>query len=115
MIYGFKEQTEPLTDYEKNILLPLIVAGLKTKIGKANAITNPKMIQALKSHGYDKISEPRIRKIINYIRIQGLIINLIASNKGYWIEEDINERRKYVQGVKQRAESMLASLRSIEI
>jgi hypothetical protein len=115
MIYGFKVQTEPLTDYEKNILLPAIVKGLQTKVGKENAVTNSEMIKGLKKFGYEKLSEPRIRKIINFIRIQGLIINLIASSKGYWIEQDIEERRKYVQGVKQRAESMLASLQSIEI
>ena len=115
MIYGFKKETEPLNDYERDILLPAIVKGLQTKIGKHNAITNIKMIKALNEHGYKSLSEPRIRKIINFIRIQGLIINLIASNKGYWIEEDINERRKYVIGVKQRAESMLASLQNIEI
>tara|TARA_R100000951_G_scaffold116523_2_gene128779 strand:- start:1422 stop:1769 length:348 start_codon:yes stop_codon:yes gene_type:complete len=115
MIYGFKKETEPLNDYERDILLPAIVKGLQTKIGKHNAITNIKMIKALHVHGYKSLSEPRIRKIINFIRIQGLIINLIASNKGYWIEENINERRKYVKGVKQRAESMLASLQNIEI
>ena len=115
MIYGFKKETEPLNDYERDILLPAIVKGLQTKIGKHNAITNIKMIKALHGHGYKSLSEPRIRKIINFIRIQGLIINLIASNKGYWIEENINERRKYVKGVKQRAESMLASLQNIEI
>jgi len=115
MIYGFKKETEQLSEYEQNVVLPVIVKGLQTKIGKENAITNTQMIKGLQKYGYKKISEPRIRKIINFIRIQGLIINLIASNKGYWIEQDIEERRKYVQGVKQRAESMLATLDSIEI
>ena len=40
MIYGFKKETEPLNDYERDILLPAIVKGLQTKIGKHNAITN---------------------------------------------------------------------------
>ena len=115
MINGFKEQTEPLNDYERDILLPVIVRGLQTKIGASAAITNKEMADKLQEHGYDKVSGPRIRKIINFIRIQGLITNLIASNNGYWVENDIQERRKYVQGVKDRAQSMLASLKNIEI
>ena len=115
MINGFKEQTEPLNDYERDILLPVIVRGLQTKIGRKNAITNAQMIVALKNAGYHSVSQPRIRKVINFIRIQGLITNLIASKAGYWVENDIQERRKYVQGVKDRAQSMLASLKNIEI
>tara|TARA_R110001632_G_scaffold76073_1_gene172709 strand:- start:11508 stop:11855 length:348 start_codon:yes stop_codon:yes gene_type:complete len=115
MIYGFEKITEPLTDYEKKVLLPAIVNGLKTKIGKNNAITNIKMIKALREHGFNSLSEPRIRIIINCIRCNSIIINLIASNKGYWIEPNINERRKYVEGVKKRSNSMLEALKSIEI
>jgi metal-dependent amidase/aminoacylase/carboxypeptidase family protein len=115
MIAGFENQTEPLNDYERDVLLPVIVRGLQTKLGRKKAITNAQMIVALKNAGYHSVNQPRIRKIINFIRIQGLITNLIASNNGYWIETNIDERRKYVQGVKDRAQSMLASLKNIEI
>lgn len=115
MINGFEEYTEHLNEYERDTLLPLIIRGLQTKIGSKNAITNKKMIKALTSIGYDGLSEPRIRKIINYIRIQGLIINLVASSKGYYVENNIEERRRYVEGVQARAKSMLASLKNIEI
>jgi len=115
MIAGFEHQTEPLNDYERDILLPVIVRGLQTKIGSGMAITNKEMADKMQEHGYKKVSGPRIRKIINFIRIQGLIINLVASSKGYYIENNIQERRKYVQGVKDRAQSMLASLKNIEI
>ena len=65
MIYGFKKETEPLTTYEKEVLLPTILKGLETKVGKKNAITNMQMINGMKKFGYEKLSEPRIRKIIN--------------------------------------------------
>ena len=115
MINGFQEFTEHLNEYERDTLLPLIIRGLQTKIGSKKAITNKKMVKALTDIGYDKLSEPRVRKIINYIRIQGLITNLVASSKGYYIENNIEKRRKYVQGVKDRAQSMLASLKNIDI
>ena len=115
MINGFKEHTEPLNDYERGTLLPVIVRGLQTKIGVKMAITNKEIQLALAVIGYKKVTGPRVRKIINFIRRQGLIVNLVASSKGYYIENDIQERRKYVQGVKDRAASMLASLKNIEI
>ena len=40
MIHGFQTQTEPLTDYERNTLLPVICRGLVTKVGEGMAITN---------------------------------------------------------------------------
>jgi hypothetical protein len=115
MIAGFEHHTEPLTDYERDVLLPVIVRGLRAKIGSGMAITNKEIQSKLEEIGYKKLSGPRVRKIINFIRIQGLIVNLIASSKGYYIETNIDERRKYVQGVKDRAQSMLASLKNIEV
>ena len=35
MIKGFSEETQPLTEYERKVILPIILEGLKTKIGKA--------------------------------------------------------------------------------
>lgn len=115
MLHGFEKQTEALNEYEMNVLLPVFVQGLSTKIGPQKAVTNSYMIKALKEAGYKKLSEPRVRKIINYIRAQGLIHNLVASSKGYWIENDLNERRKYVQMVEDRAKAMLSALKYIQI
>lgn len=115
MILGFEPETEPLTDYESTELLPAIIRGLETKVGKENAITNVKMIGGLRAHGYKGLSEVRIRKIINHIRVKGIIRNLIASNRGYWIENDLQERKRYVSSVRQRAEAMMAILNSIDV
>lgn len=113
MLSGFEKYTDSLTDYEKEVLLPVFVQGLRTKIGKESAVTNAFMIKALKQQGYKHLSEPRVRKIINYIRCTGLIHNLVASSKGYWVENDLEERRKYVDMVKERAEAMLSALKYI--
>ena len=115
MILGFEPQTEPLTEYEKSVLLPAIQKGLENKVGKENAITNHRMCKGLREHGYKQISEPRIRKIINHIRVTGIIRNLVASNLGYWIEDDIKLRKDYITSVRQRAESMMAILNSIDV
>lgn len=31
MIKGFSEETQPLTEYERKVILPIILEGLKTK------------------------------------------------------------------------------------
>lgn len=104
MINGFKNETHELTAEEFR-LLPLIVDGLKTKIGKVNAITNNKMVKAMKAHGH-KITPPRLRKIIHHIRITGLIERLVATSKGYYITNDKEELEDYIESLTQRAESI---------
>lgn len=37
MLHGFENETRPLNGYEKNTLLPIIVRGLSSKTGAANA------------------------------------------------------------------------------
>ena len=70
MIKGFSEETQPLTEYERKVILPIILEGLKTKIGKANAVTNKYIISRLRD-SY-KIDAARLRKIINHIRTNDL-------------------------------------------
>ena len=84
MIPTFEEQTFPLTEYELQVLLPIMIQGFRTKIGVENCVTNPEICKALKGKGY-KISEPRVRKLVFYIRHNNLVPKLIASSKGYWI------------------------------
>lgn len=44
MIQGFQQQTQPLSQYEQEILVPIVVRGLQTKVGKANSITNKEIV-----------------------------------------------------------------------
>lgn len=101
MINNFEEQTEDLNSYELTKLVPSMVNGLKTKIGSSKAITNKDMIKAMKRAGY-KVSDARIRKIINYIRNNALVPCLIASSKGYYIGETLKEMETYLESLMQR-------------
>jgi len=105
MIEGFEDQTQPLNDYEKNLLLPVIIKGLNKKIGEENSITSKEIIRKLTNLGY-KISGARLRKIINHIRINDLLICLMASSKGYWIETDTQKVMDYIISLEQRADSI---------
>lgn len=93
MIAGFKEQTEPLTDYEQNTLLPVIMRGLSPRIGKESAVINRYIVSQLKP-AYN-VTEARVRKIINHIRTADLIPGLIATSDGYFIAETEQELKDY--------------------
>ena len=105
MINGFEKETAELNDYEKDTLLPLMVAGLTPRIGVERAITNLQMREGLKSLDYN-ISDARIRKLINHIRVNRLVVNLISSSKGYYRTNDLEEVNNYVESLMQRASSI---------
>ena len=113
MIQGFKTQTEPLTDYERDTLLPVICRGLVTKVGEAKAITNTAITRAMKGAGY-QLTEARLRKIINHIRVAGLIKWLVATSKGYYIATSRQEMEDYIGSLRGREEAIRAVRESME-
>lgn len=113
MLNGFQIQTEPLTDYERNTLLPVICRGLVTKVGEAKAITNAAITKAMKGAGY-QLNEARVRKIINHIRTTGLIKWLIATSKGYYIATSRQEMEDYIGSLRGRELAIRAVRKSME-
>lgn len=113
MINGFTTQTEPLTDYERNTLLPVICRGLINKVGEAKAITNAAIIRAMKGAGY-QLNEARVRKIIHHIRTTGLIKRLIATRKGYYIATSREEMEDYIGSLRGRELAIRAVRESME-
>lgn len=120
MINGFENITSELSEYEKEVLLPLFIKGLSKKVGIQNAVTNKHMVKALKEKGFN-VSEARVRKIINYIRNQNLVAGLIANSNGYFISNDPVEIARYIDSLKQRAneiirvkDSMVRHLRTVQ-
>lgn len=113
MLKGFDEETAPLSEYEKNELLPLLIRGLSARVGAEHIITNAKMIEGLRKNMNIKISQSRIRKLINHIRINGLIPCLIASNRGYYIATTSAEIEEYENSLIGRIEAEQAVLKAI--
>jgi len=102
MIEGFEKQTKDLTDYEKRVLLPLMIKGLSHHVGAENAITNSEICMKLSAKGYDNINEVRVRKIINYIRNNNLVPRLMATYKGYYVTNDPAELYSYISSLSGR-------------
>lgn len=113
MITLFETQTKPLTEYEKEILLPIMVKCLAKHIGKSRAISNAQMCAKMSIYGY-QIGETVVRKLINHIRNNGLVERLVASGKGYYVAESIKEMEAYIESVKNREEAIRAMRMSME-
>lgn len=117
MITNFETQTHELTK-EELILVSPFVNGLKSKIGKDNAITNKQMREAFKNSEKWKhinIHDARIRKIINFIRTEGLVKRLCASSSGYYIAENDQEFREYLQSLQERINSQVFLLEKLKL
>lgn len=113
MLEGFNEHTEPLTDYERNTLLPVICRGLSNKVGEGKAITNAAITKAMKGAGY-QLNEARVRKIINHIRTTGMVRWLIATSKGYYIATSRQEMDDYIGSLRGREDAIRAVRESME-
>ena len=108
MIEGFEEFTKPLTKDEQNIFLPLLVKELRKHIGKPCRISNREICRSFAYAGMPQVHAARVRKLINHIRINNLVPNLIANNMGYYIATSKEEVEKYAEGLGKRAEAILA-------
>ncbi len=97
MLPGFEDHTADLSEEEKE-LIPVFIKGFETKYGKENAVTSKEIVARLQ-YGYKKITEVRVRKIINHIRNNNLIPGLVASSSGYYVTSDPQEIKRYIDSL----------------
>lgn len=98
MLNGFEKETAPLTDYERDVLLPVLVRGLSAKYGPGAAVKNATICEKLRAKGYE-ISEARVRKIVNHIRVTSAVPCLMATSRGYYISLDPEELQGYISSL----------------
>lgn len=113
MLEGFNEQTEPLTDYERNILLPVITKGLSLHVGAKRAVRNKEIVSAMRKARYE-LSEARLRKIINHIRCNGCVKCLVATSKGYYVATSPDEVVSYITSLGGREGAIRAVREAME-
>ena len=107
MLKGFEEQTHELTEYELSNIVPVLVEGLNKRVGKNKAITNPTICKHLSEYyKIKKITEPRVRKCIHFIRQRNLVPRLIATSKGYWVATSLQELLDWQTTLKGRINAM---------
>ena len=113
MLNGFDKETEPLNDYERNVLLPVIAMGLMKRVGAKSAISNKKIVDAMRKARYE-LNEARLRKIINHIRCCGYVKCLVATSKGYYVATTPDELSDYIDSLKGREQAISAVRAAME-
>lgn len=106
MITNFEDYTFELTDSEKKALSFIVGYFKFASITKNFPRKNKDVCRFLENHHKIKCTTPRMRKIIHEIRAKGIIPNLLASSKGYYISEDLNELEAYFESLDQRINSI---------
>jgi hypothetical protein len=107
-VNNFEEHTNELNPEELK-LVPLVMNGFRNYT-ESNPIKAPdvvsKMNQYLAKNGWKiKLTQPRLRKIVNHIRTNGLQ-PLIATSKGYFVSNDKKVIEEQILSLQQRANSI---------
>lgn len=97
MLPGFEDHTTDLSEHEQK-LVPVFVNSFKKHVGKEAAITNKEIVSKMKIAG-EKMTEIRVRKIINHIRTHALVPGLVASSSGYYVTSDPQEVERYINSL----------------
>jgi hypothetical protein len=115
MINNFEDFTEELTPDELKLVAPLM-NGLRTKT-KQKPIKAPEIVKAMnvfaQKNGLIKITEPRLRKLVNHIRVKG-ILPIIATSQGYYVSYDKQEILDQINSLTQRANSIMNSANGLK-
>ena len=69
---------------------------------------NKDLCRMFTERGYQGLTEARVRKCINYIRINGLVPHLIANSHGYFCATSIEQVETYIESLDQRAKAIWA-------
>ena len=60
------------------------------------------------------MTEARVRKCINHIRLKGLVRNLIANSNGYYVATTTEEARNWSESARERARAIWAVADAVE-
>lgn len=116
MVTGFEEYTSPLTDDEKKLVV-WIMKGFETRTIKNPIVSRDIMAGVnarLDTYGVKtKLTEARLRKIVNYIRKNSLQ-PLMGTTRGYYLSDDPVEIRRQIQSLKDRSDAILTAARGLE-
>ena len=83
-----------LSNYELNVLLPILMKGLEMKKSKSSAVTTNQIIRAMRKHGL-KINGRSVFMLINHIRTNDLIVGLMGTSTGYYVTNNEQELINY--------------------
>jgi hypothetical protein len=114
MITLFKNITEELTDLEKGTLVPMLLDTL-SYTHEGHRLKGKWISGWFKASNYD-VSEVRIRKMVNYIRVTNAAKPkvVIGAANGYFLTKDPHVVDQQIESLKGRIDSMQAAIDSMK-
>ena len=108
MLTNFEEYTQELSQEEME-LIPIVIHGFR-QYKKENPIKSELIIKRMNEflalHGIQlKMTGPRLRKLVNYIRSNGLL-PLIATSNGYFTSDCKQTILDQIRSLQERANSI---------
>jgi hypothetical protein len=113
MITGFENITFKLTEEELRLAKNMAI-GLANRVGVEQAITSKKMIKAYGETYGLILSDARIRKIINYLRLNKIVPRLVASSKGYYVATSLKDLERYKKSLIGRVSVEMALIQNVD-
>lgn len=110
----FTNITEQLTDLEKNTLVPMLIDALQPT-NKETPMKGRWISGWFKASRYD-VSEARIRKMVNYIRVTNAAKPkvLIGGGNGYFLTQSVQTVEEQIESLEGRIDSMKAVIDSLK-
>ena len=105
--------TEDLSSRERHVMVGYIIHELRSRVGRKHAIRAAGLAKILRNDHEEHTTTPRVRKMVNYIRLQGLLPDVIEGVTGYYIAMDGAELKRYVASLNNHADSIRAVTRSM--
>lgn len=114
MLTLFENITETITDFERDTLIPMLIDTLSTS-HEENRMRGKHLSGWLKASG-QSVSEARIRKMVNYIRVTNAFKDkvLIGCSTGYFLTKDVHTVDKQIESLEGRIDSMKAVIDSLK-
>jgi len=112
-IKGFEDHTSRITDSEIQLAHQLIPAFKKRNSNNPILASEICRLVNEKMNLDFKLSEVRLRRIINYYRINS-ILPILSTKNGYYCSNDVTEIRACIESLTQRATSILETTFGLE-
>lgn len=100
MLKNFEKITVELTPIELEYV-EFLGQWFMNNHGKKNTVKNADIAKLINRMFEKTITEPRVRKVVQFLRTNGLP-NLIATSNGYFYSEDTKEIESWIVSLKQR-------------
>lgn len=101
MIIGFEEQTKDLSDEEKR-LARIAWRAIAGAFRSGTSITNGEIASYVQQESGVRPGGPRIRKMINWMHVEGHLPGLVADSKGYRQAKTHKELAEYASSLESR-------------